>query len=87
MLFYLIQVTLNDIYEFLIEIPTNIFYFFFKIAKDCDITLHVSVNSPVVIFYQKFGFEIEEIIKNFYDKYYSQNDLSKDAFLMRLSRN
>lgn len=56
-----------------------------KSSSDYDITLHVSVNSPAVLFYQKFGFEIEEFIKNFYDKYYSDDhNLSKDAFLMRL---
>lgn len=50
-------------------------------------TLHVSVNSPAVIFYRKFGFRVEEFIKNFYDKYYSDTQsFSKDAFLMRLSR-
>ena len=53
-----------------------------------DICLHVSVSSPAILFYQKFGFEIEEMIGNFYDKYYSDgHNLSKDAFLMRLSRN
>jgi ribosomal protein S18 acetylase RimI-like enzyme len=55
--------------------------------NDYDVNLHVSVNSSVVVFYQKFGFKIEEYIKNFYDKYYSnETRLSKDAFLMRLSR-
>ena len=68
--------------------PINIFvYYFEKKNSDFDITLHVATNSPAVIFYQKFGFEIEEFIKNFYDKYYSDTqNLSKDAFLMRLSR-
>lgn len=47
----------------------------------------MACNSPAVIFYQKFGFKIEEFIKNFYDKYYSDSqNLSKDAFFMRLSR-
>ena len=60
----------------------------FKLCPEYDITLHVSVNSPVVVFYQKFGFKIEEFIKNFYDKYYpNELNLSKDAFMMRLSRN
>ncbi len=54
-----------------------------------DIILNVSVNSPAVLFYQKFGFKVEEYVTQFYDKYYSDEDtnaLSKDAFLMRLAR-
>ena len=61
--------------------------FHLKVSGSFDITLHVSVSSPVVILYQKFGFKIEEYIRNFYDKYYSdEHSLSKDAFLMRLSK-
>ena len=69
-----------------ISIAQYMIFYLLQTAKDCDITLHVACNSPVVVFYQKFGFEIEEFIKNFYDKYYAQTNLSKDAFLMRLAR-
>ncbi len=67
-------------------------YMLYRLAQinlNHDIILHVSVNSSAVLFYQKFGFKIEEYIKQFYDKYYSDEDnhfLSKDAFLMRLAR-
>jgi len=61
--------------------------FNFKKTDGNDICLHVSVTSPAVLFYQKLGFQIEEFIQNFYHKYYSDDqNLSKDAFLMRLSR-
>ena len=62
-------------------------YYLIQASGSFDITLHVSVSSPVVVLYQKFGFKIEEYIRNFYDKYYSdEHNLSKDAFLMRLTK-
>ncbi|CAF0807770.1 unnamed protein product [Brachionus calyciflorus] len=71
-----------------VSVAQYMLYYLIQKCSDCDILLHVSVNSPVVVFYQKFGFEICEFIKNFYDKYYSdEQNLSKDAFLMRLAKN
>lgn len=64
-------------------------YRLLSISSNQDVVLHVSVNSPAVLFYQKFGFKIEEYIEKFYDKYYSDEDhyyLSKNAFQMRLSK-
>jgi len=70
-----------------ISIAQYMLYYLIRVNEEFDVTLHVSVNSPAVIFYQKFGFKIEEYIKNFYDKYYSDTqNFNKDAFLMRLSR-
>jgi ribosomal protein S18 acetylase RimI-like enzyme len=70
-------------------IATYMFFHMATLNQVNDITLHVSVNSSAVLFYQKFGFKIEEYIKQFYDKYYCEqkhNLMSKDAFLMRLCR-
>ena len=84
MLYYLIRVSL---YKLEIFFSSSLLNCFQKVNEEFDVTLHVSVNSPAVIFYQKFGFKIEEYIKNFYDKYYSDTqNFNKDAFLMRLSR-
>lgn len=50
-----------------------------------DITLHVSPNNPAMILYQKFGFRIEEFVKNFYEHYIpAESNLSKHAFFLRL---
>jgi ribosomal protein S18 acetylase RimI-like enzyme len=71
-----------------VSIGQYMLYYLIQKCHNYEIQLHVSVNSSVVSFYQKFGFKIEEYIKNFYDKYYSsETKLSKDAFLMRLSKN
>jgi ribosomal protein S18 acetylase RimI-like enzyme len=52
-----------------------------------DITLHVSVNNPAMILYQKFGFKMEEFIVGFYDKYYaSKSQKSTHAFFLRSKR-
>ncbi|XP_060528498.1 cysteine-rich protein 2-binding protein [Cylas formicarius] len=52
-----------------------------------DITLHVSINNPAFFLYQKFGFKVENVVLDFYNKYY-RNDIceSKHAFLCRLER-
>lgn len=61
-------------------------YYLIQACGDMSISLHVRVKSPAVLFYQKFGFKIEEYIKNFYDKYQTFDDQScKDAFMMRLT--
>ena len=74
----------HSLKNFFFHFPTKIT----QVSEQTDIALHVSVNSPAVLLYQKFGFKIEEYIKNFYDKYYTDgHNLNKDAFLMRLTRN
>ncbi|CAH1116787.1 unnamed protein product [Phaedon cochleariae] len=52
-----------------------------------DITVHVSINNPALLLYQKFGFKVENVVLGFYDKYLRSdvND-SKDAFFCRLER-
>ena len=52
-----------------------------------DITLHVAVNNPAVLLYQKFGFKAERLVCNFYDRYYPPDHCySKHALFMRLRR-
>ena len=52
-----------------------------------DITLHVSATNPAICLYQKFGFKIEKVILDFYDKYLTSDSLhSRHAFLLRLCR-
>lgn len=52
-----------------------------------DITLHVSINNPALFLYQKFGFKVENVILDFYDKYMRRNSSeSKHAFFCRLER-
>ncbi|XP_017067894.2 LOW QUALITY PROTEIN: cysteine-rich protein 2-binding protein [Drosophila eugracilis] len=52
-----------------------------------DITLHVSATNSAVMLYQKFGFKMEEIILDFYDKYMPlDSKQSKNAFFLRLQR-
>ncbi|KAL1500771.1 hypothetical protein ABEB36_006216 [Hypothenemus hampei] len=52
-----------------------------------DVTLHVAIDNPALFLYQKFGFKVENVILDFYDKYF-RNDIrgSKHAFLCRLER-
>ncbi|GFS11383.1 cysteine-rich protein 2-binding protein [Elysia marginata] len=52
-----------------------------------DVLLHVSATNSAMLLYQKFGFKAQELILNFYYKYFPFD--SKDsthAFLMRLTR-
>ena len=52
-----------------------------------DVTLHVSASNPAMMLYQKFGFKAEQLILDFYDKYFATD--SKDcrhAFFLRLKR-
>ncbi len=52
-----------------------------------DLTLHVSTSNPAMILYQKFGFQPEEFILDFYDKYFSVDSKEcKHAFFLRLKR-
>ena len=53
-----------------------------------DITLHVSVdNNPAIFLYQKFGFKLEQLCLDFYERYYPPDfHYSKHACFMRLKR-
>ena len=72
-------------------IGKNLLFFLINTCTGRDITLHVSVDNPAMILYQKFGFKIEEFVVNFYDKFYEKNEggfnsFSKHAFFLRLRR-
>lgn len=52
-----------------------------------DVTLHVSVTNPALLLYQKFGFKVEELILDFYDKYFPADSREcKHAVFLRLGR-
>ncbi|KAI0687146.1 hypothetical protein C8T65DRAFT_140957 [Cerioporus squamosus] len=52
-----------------------------------DITLHVSINNPAMLLYNRFGFKAEEFIVGFYEDYLDPNSpQSKNAFRLRLRR-
>lgn len=52
-----------------------------------DVTLHVSATNQAVLLYQKFGFKVEELILDFYDKYFPADSKEcKHAMFLRLSR-
>ena len=52
-----------------------------------DVTLHVSVDNPAMMLYNKFGFKAEKYCLDFYEHYYPPgHHLSKHAYFMRLKR-
>ena len=52
-----------------------------------DVTLHVSVDNPAMLLYQKFGFKAEKFCLDFYERYYpAEHHLSKHAYYMRLRK-
>jgi ribosomal protein S18 acetylase RimI-like enzyme len=69
------------------DIGKFMMYHLIQTCHGKDITLHVSCNNPAIRLYQKFCFQPEERIPNFYDKYMPADAmLSRDAFFMRLRR-
>lgn len=65
-------------------------FMLYHLVQTCmgkDITLHVAVNNPAVVLYQKFGFKAERLCCNFYDHYYPPDHrYSSHALFMRLRR-
>lgn len=62
-------------------------FYYFQTCAGKDITLHVSINNPALLLYQKLGFKVERVVLGFYDKYIRRDTReSKDAFLCRLER-
>jgi ribosomal protein S18 acetylase RimI-like enzyme len=52
-----------------------------------DVTLHVSATNPALILYQKFGFKVEELVQDFYEKYFDVDTKEcRHALFLRLSR-
>uniref|UniRef100_A0A0K8UD80 Cysteine-rich protein 2-binding protein n=1 Tax=Bactrocera latifrons TaxID=174628 RepID=A0A0K8UD80_BACLA len=68
-------------------IGTFMLYHLIQTCMSKDITLHVSASNPAVVLYQKFGFKMEEVILDFYEKYLPINSKqSRTAFFLRLLR-
>ncbi|XP_014096924.2 cysteine-rich protein 2-binding protein [Bactrocera oleae] len=68
-------------------IGTFMLYHLIQTCMSKDITLHVSASNPAIVLYQKFGFKMEEIILDFYEKYLPINSKqSRTAFFLRLLR-
>ncbi|KAH8282831.1 hypothetical protein KR054_010086 [Drosophila jambulina] len=68
-------------------IASFMLYHLIQTCMTKDITLHVSANNSAVMLYQKFGFKMEEIILDFYDKYLPlDSKQSRNAFFLRLQR-
>lgn len=65
-------------------------FMLYHLTQTCigkDITLHVSATNPAICLYQKFGFKIQELILDFYDKYLPYDSTqSRHAFFLRLER-
>ncbi|XP_044746331.1 cysteine-rich protein 2-binding protein [Coccinella septempunctata] len=70
-----------------VGIATFMLYHLIQTSQGKDILLHVSINNPAFFLYQKFGFKVEKIVLDFYDKYI-RDDVkeSKHAFLCRYER-
>lgn len=65
-------------------------FMLYHLTQTCigkDITLHVSATNPAICLYQKFGFKIQELILDFYEKYLPyDSSQSRHAFFLRLER-
>jgi len=69
------------------QIATSMLYHLITLNPNRDITLHVSINNPAMLLYNRFGFKAEEFIVGFYEEYLdSQSRASKNAFRLRLRR-
>ncbi|KAI0825783.1 hypothetical protein BC629DRAFT_1275565 [Irpex lacteus] len=69
------------------QIATCMLYHLISLNPRKDILLHVSINNPAVLLYNRFGFKAEEFIVGFYEDYLdSKSRASKNAFRLRLRR-
>ncbi|KAL7280339.1 hypothetical protein ACG7TL_005256 [Trametes sanguinea] len=65
----------------------SMLYHLITLNPNKDITLHVSINNPAMLLYNRFGFKAEEFIVGFYEDYLDPNSpQSKNAFRLRLRR-
>lgn len=82
MIYHLIQVNASLLISLI-----HFICVYFQTSLGKDITLHVSIDNPALFLYQKFGFKVENVVLDFYDKFYRQDvKESKHAFLCRLER-
>ncbi|KAI8969382.1 hypothetical protein BD414DRAFT_503629 [Trametes punicea] len=69
------------------QIATSMLYHLISHHPKKDITLHVSINNPAMLLYNRFGFKAEEFIVGFYEDYlHPDSPQSKNAFRLRLRR-
>ncbi|KAI0653165.1 hypothetical protein C8Q70DRAFT_1048604 [Cubamyces menziesii] len=69
------------------QLATSMLYHLITRNPSKDITLHVSINNPAMLLYNRFGFKAEEFIVGFYEDYLDPNSpQSKNAFRLRLRR-
>ncbi|EMD39162.1 hypothetical protein CERSUDRAFT_81924 [Gelatoporia subvermispora B] len=69
------------------QIATSMLYHLITLNPNRDITLHVSINNPAMLLYNRFGFKAEEFVVGFYEDYLdTQSRASKNAFRLRLRR-
>ncbi|KZT70764.1 hypothetical protein DAEQUDRAFT_165365 [Daedalea quercina L-15889] len=69
------------------QIATTMLYHLVTLNPNRDVTLHVSINNPAMLLYNRFGFKAEEFIVGFYEDYLDpQSRASKNAFRLRLRR-
>lgn len=68
-------------------IATFMIYHLIQTCMGKDITLHVSATSSAVYLYEKFGFKVEEFIRDYYDKYLPLDSREcRHALFLRLRR-
>lgn len=68
-------------------IATFMIYHLIQTCMGKDITLHVSATSSAVYLYEKFGFKVEEFIRDYYDKYLPTDSKEcRHALFLRLRR-
>ena len=68
-------------------IGSFILYHLAMVSRGRDLTLHVAADNPAAILYQKFGFKVEEFVRNFYDKFLPESHPgTRHALYLRLSR-
>ncbi|XP_053615955.1 cysteine-rich protein 2-binding protein [Plodia interpunctella] len=69
------------------KIGTFMLYHLLQTCSGKDVTLHVSPTNPAIFLYQKFGFKVEELIQDFYEKYYDiEYKGCRHALFLRLIR-
>ncbi|XP_075991155.1 ada2a-containing complex component 2 [Anticarsia gemmatalis] len=69
------------------KIATFMLYHLLQTCTGQDVTLHVSPTNPAIFLYQKFGFKVEELIQDFYEKYYDiEYKGCRHALFLRLVR-
>ncbi|XP_041975407.1 cysteine-rich protein 2-binding protein [Aricia agestis] len=68
-------------------IATFMLYHLLQTCAGRDVTLHVSPTNPAIFLYQKFGFKVEELVQDFYEKYYDIDYKGcRHALFLRLTR-